>query len=218
MQVMINNPPTMSTEQSIRQLTVATLIEMKENHEASRLRAERKDEKKEQGFHKLPPHQKCMILNATASPPFTKPADHPSEFYELLLTEKFTFKVKQLIDHELCNTNIKRFKISPALASSIWIGDLITDDLTPTNLSIWFCSEHSHMDVKESELERGLWIMDGKHVHSDIQIPSKTSIYVPDGVMDAYFMVQNFRAIFQILFGLSCEIDIFLTEWLDHIR
>ncbi len=35
--------------------------------------------------------------------------------------------------------------------------------------------------------------------------------------MDAYFMVLNFRAIFHLLFGQECEINIFLTEWLDHI-
>jgi hypothetical protein len=111
-----------------------------------------------------------MILNASAPSPFTESADHPTEFYESLLTEKSAFKVKQLFDHELCNSNVKQFKISPALAASIWIADLISDDLTPTDLSIWFCPERSHTDAKESELERGLWIMDGKHVRSDIQI------------------------------------------------
>jgi hypothetical protein len=132
-----------------------------------------------------------MILNTSAPPPFTTAADHPTEFYDFILAEKLAFKVKQLIDHELCNTNVKRFKISPALAASIWIGDLISDDLTPTNLSIWFCPERTHMNAK-SELERGLWIMYGKHVRADIQVLSKTTIYVPDGVMDAYFMILNF--------------------------
>jgi hypothetical protein len=59
--------------------------------------------------------------------------------------------------------------------------------------------------------------MDGKHVRSDISILSKTTIYIPDGVMDAYFMLFNYRALFQLLFGKNGEIDIFLMEWLEHI-
>lgn len=59
--------------------------------------------------------------------------------------------------------------------------------------------------------------MNRKHVHSDIDILSKTSMYVPDGVVDAYFMLFNFWTIFQLLLGVGCEIDNFLTEWLDHI-
>jgi hypothetical protein len=59
--------------------------------------------------------------------------------------------------------------------------------------------------------------MDGKHVRSDIQLLSKTTIYIPDGVMYVYFMILNLCAIFQLLFGNGCEIDVFLTEWLDHI-
>jgi hypothetical protein len=43
-----------STDQNIQQLTISTLIEMKDSLKAARLRAERKDEKKERGFHKLP--------------------------------------------------------------------------------------------------------------------------------------------------------------------
>jgi hypothetical protein len=45
---------------------------------------------------------------------------------------------------------------------------------------------------------------------------SKTTIYVTDGVMDAYFMLFNFRALFQLLFGKNCKIDISLMEWLEH--
>lgn len=56
--------------------------------------------------------------------------------------------------------------------------------------------------------------MDGKHVQSDIQILLKTTIYVPDGMMDAYFMLLN---LFQLLLGKDCEINLFLMEWLDHI-
>ncbi len=59
--------------------------------------------------------------------------------------------------------------------------------------------------------------MDGKHVSSDIQILSKTTIYVPDGIMDAYFMLLKYKTLFQLLFGQGCEIELFLTEWLEHI-
>lgn len=211
------NSSNLTTDRNIQQLTVSTLIEMKESLEAARIRAEKKDEKKERSFNKLPKHRKQMILNASATYPFTDPATSPTEFYASILTEKSAFKVKQLLDHELSTTPVKRFKVSPALAASIWIGDLISDDLTPSNLSIWFCPERSHNDTKESDLERGLWIMDGKHVRSDIQILSKTTIYVPDGVMDAYFMILNFKTISQLLLGKGSEIDIFLNEWLDHI-
>lgn len=164
----------------------------------SRIRAERKDDKKECSFNKLPPHRKQMILNASTSFPFTKAAENPTEFYENLLTEKSTFKFKELIDHELFTTQVKHFKVSPALAAAILIGDLISNDLNPSNLSIWFCLEWSHSDSKESKLNKGLWIMDGKHVQSDIQILSKTSIYIPDGIMVTYFMLLNFKTIFTL--------------------
>jgi hypothetical protein len=59
--------------------------------------------------------------------------------------------------------------------------------------------------------------MDGKHVRSDIQILSKTTIYIPDGVMDAYFMILNFKTVFQLLLGKGSEINLFLNEWLEHI-
>jgi hypothetical protein len=110
-------------------------------------------EKKYRRFHKLPPHRKQLILNAFASSPFTEPADTLTKFYESILAEKSVFKVKQLIDHELSNTNVKRFKVLPALAAPIWIRDLISNDLTPSNLSIWFCPKCTHMDKKESKLE-----------------------------------------------------------------
>lgn len=39
-------------------------------------------------------------------------------------------------------------------------------------------------------------------------------IYIPDGIMEAYFMLLNYETLFQLLFGQGCEIKIFLTEWL----
>jgi hypothetical protein len=66
--------------------------------------------------------------------------EHPTEFYESILPKKSAFKLQQLIDHELSNTNFETFQNLPSLADSIWIGD-ISDDLTPSNLSIWFCLE-----------------------------------------------------------------------------
>jgi hypothetical protein len=59
--------------------------------------------------------------------------------------------------------------------------------------------------------------MDGKHIHSDIHILSKTSIYVPNGVMDAYFMLFNFRAIFPLLFGTNNN-RTFLAQILHSIN
>jgi hypothetical protein len=190
---------------------------MKGSLEAARIHAEKKDEKKERSFNKLPSRRQQMILNASATYPFTEPAESTTEFYASLLSEKSAFKVKQLLDHELSTTSVKRVKVSPALAAFIWIGDLISDDLNPSNLSIWFCPERLHNDAKESELERGLWIMDGKHVRSDIQILSKTTIYIPDGVMDAYFMILNFKMVLQLLFGKNSKVDLFFNEWLEHI-
>jgi hypothetical protein len=148
----VNNINDRKIDRNIQQLTVSTLLEMKESLEAARIHAEKKDEKKERSFNKLPSHQQQMILNASATYPFTEPAESPTEFYASLLSEKSAFKVKQLLDHELSTISVKRFKVSPALAASIWIGDLISDDLNPSNLSIWFCPERSHNDTKESEL------------------------------------------------------------------
>lgn len=184
-------------------------MKMKESLESSRIWAEQKEEKKECRFHKLPAHRHQMILNASAKPPFSKQANSPTDFYNIIITETSAFKAKQLIDYKLSVSSAKRFKVSPALAASIWIGDLITDELSPSNLSIWFCPERTHTDSKESNFERGIWILDGKHIRSDIHLLSKTSIHIPDGIMDAYFMIFNFHSIF--------ELDIFLNEWLEHI-
>jgi hypothetical protein len=93
------------------------------------------------------------------------------------------------------------------LAKSIWIVDLIMDEISPSNFSIWFCPERTHMD-SESALEQGLWISDGRHVHSDIQLLSKTCMYIPDGIMDAC----NFHSIFQLLFRKDCELHIFVNK------
>jgi hypothetical protein len=165
---------------------------MKESLEAIRLRAEHKDEKNECSFHKLLVHRCQTILNASAQPPFLESAENPTSFYESVLAEKLAFRAKQLIDHVLSVSSMKRFKVSPALVASIWIRDLITNELTPSNLSIWFCPERTYKNSKESDFKRSLWIMDGKHVCFDIHILSKTSIYVPDGIMDTYFMLFNF--------------------------
>jgi len=213
----INNFPDQSSTDVFQSLTVNTLIELKNSLEYSRLKNEKNEEKKEPGFAKLPSHCQQMILNASAPSPYTDPATVPTEFFAAAPAEKSAFKAKLLIDHKLNSANVKRFKISPALAASIWIADLISDDITPSNLSIWFFPERSHTESKESNLEKGLWMLDGKHIRADIPLLSKTTVYVPDGVMDAYFMVFNFRALCQLLFGQDCELSVFLTEWLDHI-
>jgi hypothetical protein len=49
---------------------------------------------------------------------------------------------------------MKRFKVSLALAASICIGNLISDDRNPSNLSIWFCPERSHSNAKESKNQK----------------------------------------------------------------
>jgi hypothetical protein len=198
---------------SIQQLTVNTLIEMRESLEASRLHAERKDEQKERSFQKLPVPRRQMILNASSPPPFLEPAEAPTDFYESILKEKSAFKAKQLINHELSVAIVKRFKVSPALAASIWIGDLISDEINPSNLSIWLFPERSHTDAKDSELERGLWIMDSKHVCSDISILSKTTIYMASwtptlcySTIEPFFnsyLVKTARSIFSSRDGLK---------------
>ncbi len=101
-------------QQNIQQLTINILIEMKESLKAARL-WDKMNEKKYRRFHKLPPHRKQLILNAFASSPFTELADTLTKFYESILAKKSAFKVKQLIDHELSNTNVKRFKFCQPL-------------------------------------------------------------------------------------------------------
>lgn len=73
------------------------------------------------------------------------------------------------------------------------------------------------INTKKSEFKCRLWIMQGKHVRSDIHLLSKTTIYVHDGIMDAYFMLLIFKSLFQLLSRKGCEIDVFLTRWLEHI-
>jgi hypothetical protein len=188
-------------DRNIHQLTVDTL-------EATHIHAKKKDEKNENSFSKLSPHQKQMILNASALYPFTEATDTPTEFCESILTKKSAFKAKQLTEHELSTMSIKCFKESPALTASIWIGNLI--------FQITVCPERLHNNTKERELKKDLW-MDEKHIRSDIQILSKTTNQVPDGIIEAYALVLNFKTLFQLLLGQGCEIDLFLSNWLDHI-
>ncbi len=59
--------------------------------------------------------------------------------------------------------------------------------------------------------------MDRKHVQADIQLLSKTFLYIQDGTMDAYFMLLSFCTIFQLIFGQGGKLNEFLTKLLDHI-
>jgi hypothetical protein len=58
-----------------------------------------------------------MILNASAPPPFLEAAESPMAFYRNILSKKSAFKAKQLIDQKLSTSNVKRFKVFPALAA-----------------------------------------------------------------------------------------------------
>ncbi len=58
-----------------------------------------------------------MILNASAKPPFTKQAEHPTIFYNTIITETSAFKAKQLIDHEVSISGTKRFKVQDKVPS-----------------------------------------------------------------------------------------------------
>jgi hypothetical protein len=56
-------------------------------------------EDKEPGFKRLEAHRKNLILNASATPPFTTTAENPTHFYQAFLAKKCQFKAKDMLLH-----------------------------------------------------------------------------------------------------------------------
>jgi len=74
---------------------------------------------KEPGFSRMEEHRKNLVLNASASPPFTDPASSPTEFYTAFLAKKSQFKAKDMILHKLQSDRVA-FNPSSSFINNLW--------------------------------------------------------------------------------------------------
>ncbi len=100
-------------ENNIQQLIVNTLNEFEESLDAAQLKAEQKDEKKEWGFHKLPPHHKLLIprLHLPSPKLWNIRQNFMNPFYPRSLLSNYS----NLLIMNWATLILKHFKISPAL-------------------------------------------------------------------------------------------------------
>jgi len=157
---------------------------------------------KEPGFSRLEEHQKNLILNASALPPFTNGASRPSESFNVFLAKKSQFKAKDMIIHHLQTEKVS-FNPSSSFINNLWNCEffwLLPD--TPSGVSIFFCPETKSSNVNEIEKER-LLALANKVNASDIEKLSKQKLYIPNTIMDLVLMTQNFYSIVKFCFGQS---------------
>lgn len=155
---------------------------------------------KEPGFSRLEEHRKNLILNASATSPFTEAASSPSEFYTAFLAKKSQFKAKDMILHKLHAEKVA-FNPSSSFINNLWNCDffwLLPD--TPSGVSIFFCPETKSSNASDIEKERLLALADKVNI-SDIEKLSKQKLYIPNTLMDMVWMTQNFYTVVKLCFG-----------------
>jgi len=171
---------------------------------------------KEPGFSRMEEHCKILVLNASASPPFTDPASSPTEFYTAFLAKKSQFKAKDMILHKLQSDRVA-FNPSSSFINNLWNCEffwLLPD--TPSGISIFFCPETKSSNATEMEKERLLALADKVNI-SDMEKLSKQKLYIPNTLMDLVWMTQNFYAVIKLCFGDRSHSASFLKDWADHM-
>jgi hypothetical protein len=76
-------------------------------------------EEKEPGFNRLESHHKNLILNASATPPFSSAVDSPTEFCMNFLSKKSQFKVKDMLLHQF-HTDRIAFNPNSTFITNLW--------------------------------------------------------------------------------------------------
>ncbi len=76
-----------------------TVLKLHETLDKSNQKITQEKEAKEPGFHRLEPHQKNLVLNASAVPPYDALAPSPNDFYNSFLRKKSQCKAKEMITH-----------------------------------------------------------------------------------------------------------------------
>jgi hypothetical protein len=72
------------------------MMKLHESIDKSHQKLYQDKEAKEPGFKRLEPHQKNLVLNASALPPYDTPASAPNEFYNSFLRSKHFVHSKSL--------------------------------------------------------------------------------------------------------------------------
>ncbi len=161
-------------------------------------------------------HQKNLILNASAIPPFDSKAAQPTEFYIAFLAKKSLFKAKDFLVH--CFT-MDRIAFNPGTSfiSGVWNSNFFwTLPDTTSGVSIFFCPETKSLNVAELEKEKTFALAD-KVKTEDLNKISKQKMYLPSDIMDLVWMTQNFHAVISLIFGPQSHSASFLLSWASHM-
>jgi hypothetical protein len=173
-------------------------------------------EEKEPGFKRLETHRKNLILNASATPPFTKAATNPTEFFTAFLAKKSQFKAKDMLVHRFHNDKIA-FNPNPTFITNLWNSEffwLLPD--SPSSISIFYCPQTKASSSYEMEKEQNLALADKLNT-GDLEKLSKQKISIPSTLMDLVWTTQNFHAIIALCFGTDSHSASFLQDWINHM-
>jgi hypothetical protein len=173
-------------------------------------------EEKEPGFKRLETNRKNLILNASATPPFTKAATNPTEFFTAFLAKKSQFKAKDMLVHRFHNDKIA-FNPNPTFITNLWNSEffwLLPD--SPSSISIFYCPQTKASSSYEMEKEQNLALADKLNT-GDLEKLSKQKISIPSTLMDLVWTTQNFHAIIALCFGTDSHSASFLQDWINHM-
>jgi hypothetical protein len=165
-----------SPEQKISRKVQVFINAMLKLHDLMNKSSHEKSDK-EPGFSWLEEHRKNLILNASASPPFTVAASSPSEFYTPFLAKKSQFKAKSMILHKLQSKKVA-FNPRSSFINSLWNWDffwLLPD--TPSGISIFFCPETKSSNANDIEKEHLLALADKVNI-SEKNYRNKNCIFL----------------------------------------
>jgi hypothetical protein len=130
------------------------MMKLHESIDKSHQKLYQDKEAKEPGFKCLEPHQKNLVLNASALPPYDTLASAPNEFYNSFLSKKSQFRAKEMMTHRFYLDKIA-FNPNTLFIANLWNCDFfcILPD-SPSGVSIFFCPETKslmHLDKKKKD-------------------------------------------------------------------
>ncbi len=194
---------------------IQTLLKISDTMDQNSLKASEDREKKDPGFQKLDNHRQLLILNASASEPFDDKATSPTPFYRDFLVKKTQFKAREMLLHRLNQENIL-FLPSAAFAGHLYNANwLWPTPANPSGISIFFSPEPTSASIT-TDPDRGLALLD-KVERADISKLTKEKFEFPSSVINAIFMLQNFRAIIALCFGENSNSALCVKNWVSHM-
>ena len=102
-------------------------------------------EDKEPGFKWLEAHRKKLILNASATPPFTTAAENPTEFYQAFLAKKSQFKAKDMLLHRFQQDKVA-FNPNSTFITNLWNSEFFW--LPPDSPSVFSTAQKQNQQTQ----------------------------------------------------------------------